>query len=97
MEHIKYYLDFNFAQLGIVSFVFTHNLSNSPETYLIVLLIDERPGTLFHVIIRICDVKRPKHILLENVKGLKTIRHGNTLKTIIKKLTGNLFIGNWYN
>ena len=49
---------------------------------------DDTRGTLFHDIIRICDVKRPKHILLENVKGLKAIRHGKTLKTIIKKLTG---------
>ena len=48
---------------------------------------DDTRGTLFHDIIRICDEKRPKHVLLENVKGLKTIRHGNTLKTIIKKLT----------
>tara|TARA_B100001559_G_C16496928_1_gene621301 strand:- start:1330 stop:2289 length:960 start_codon:yes stop_codon:yes gene_type:complete len=44
-------------------------------------------GTLFHDIIRICDVKRPKHILLENVKGLKTNRHGNTFKTIVSKLS----------
>ena len=45
-------------------------------------------GTLFHDIIRICDVKRPKHILLENVRGLKTNRHGKTFETIVKKLTG---------
>lgn len=44
-------------------------------------------GTLFHDIVRICDVKRPKHILLENVKGLRTNRHGKTLETIVKKLT----------
>jgi len=44
-------------------------------------------GTLFHDIIRICDVKRPKHILLENVKGLMTKRHRKTLTTIKKKLT----------
>ena len=43
-------------------------------------------GTLFYDIIRICDVKRPKHILLENVKGLKTNKHGKTLSTIIKSL-----------
>ena len=43
-------------------------------------------GTLFHDIIRICEVKKPNHILLENVKGLKTNRHGNTFRTIIKKL-----------
>jgi DNA (cytosine-5)-methyltransferase 1 len=44
-------------------------------------------GTLFYDLIRICDVKRPKHILLENVKGLQTSRHGKTLDTLVKKLT----------
>ena len=48
---------------------------------------DDTRGTLFHDIIRICKVKKPKHILLENVKGLKTIKHGSTLKTIVSKLT----------
>ena len=44
-------------------------------------------GTLFYDIIRICKEKRPKHILLENVKGLRTNRHGKTLQTIIKRLS----------
>ena len=44
-------------------------------------------GTLFYDIIRICKVKKPKHILLENVKGLRTNRHGKTLQTILQKLT----------
>jgi len=44
-------------------------------------------GTLFYDIIRICEIKKPKHILLENVKGLKTNRHGKTLSTIVEKLT----------
>lgn len=43
-------------------------------------------GTLFHDIIRICDYKKPKHILLENVKGLKTKKHEKTLETILSKL-----------
>mgnify|MGYP006077646739 CR=1 FL=1 len=43
-------------------------------------------GTLFYDIIRICKAKMPKHILLENVKGLKTAKHGKTLKTIVSKL-----------
>lgn len=47
---------------------------------------DDTRGTLFHDIIRICAVKKPKHILLENVKGLKTNRHGKTLETIVNKL-----------
>lgn len=47
---------------------------------------DDTRGTLFHDIIRICKAKRPKHILLENVKGLKTNRHGKTLSTIVNSL-----------
>lgn len=43
-------------------------------------------GTLFHDIIRICSVKKPKVILLENVKGLLTKRHESTLKKIISEL-----------
>lgn len=43
-------------------------------------------GTLFHSIIEICKVKKPKHILLENVKGLVTKRHKKTLDTIVKSL-----------
>jgi DNA (cytosine-5)-methyltransferase 1 len=43
-------------------------------------------GTLFYDIVRICKAKKPKHILLENVKGLKTNRHGKTLQTIVKSL-----------
>ena len=48
---------------------------------------DDTRGTLFHDIIKICTVKKPKHILLDNVKGLKTNRHGKTLETIVNKLT----------
>ena len=44
-------------------------------------------GTLFYDIIRICKEKQPKHILLENVKGLKTTRHSKTLKTILSNLS----------
>jgi DNA (cytosine-5)-methyltransferase 1 len=43
-------------------------------------------GTLFHNILEICKVKRPKHVLLENVKGLITKRHEKTLNTIIQNL-----------
>jgi DNA (cytosine-5)-methyltransferase 1 len=45
-------------------------------------------GTLFHDILRICKVKKPDNILLENVKGLLTKRHKHTLETIRKKLIG---------
>lgn len=47
---------------------------------------EDTRGTLFHKILEICTVKRPKHVLLENVKGLITKRHEKTLNTIIKKL-----------
>ena len=43
-------------------------------------------GTLFYDILRICKYKKPKHILLENVKGLVQKRHKNTLSTIISSL-----------
>jgi DNA (cytosine-5)-methyltransferase 1 len=43
-------------------------------------------GTLFHNIIEICDIKKPKHILLENVKGLMTKKHEKTLSIILKSL-----------
>jgi DNA (cytosine-5)-methyltransferase 1 len=48
---------------------------------------EDTRGTLFHDILRICKVKKPDHILLENVKGLRTNRHGKTLQVIVKKLT----------
>ena len=48
---------------------------------------DERGrGTLFGDIIRICEVKQPKYILLENVKGLLTGRMKATFNVIIDEL-----------
>lgn len=41
-------------------------------------------GTLFYDIVRICSVKKPKYILLENVKGL-TQRKFETTFTMIKQ------------
>jgi len=43
-------------------------------------------GTLFYDVIRICEEKRPKHILLENVKGLTTKRHKETFAKIQDEL-----------
>lgn len=43
-------------------------------------------GTLFNDIIRICEYKKPKYILLENVKGLKVGRHKATFEKIISEL-----------
>lgn len=39
-------------------------------------------GTLFYHIVRICKVKRPKYILLENVKGLSQKKFSKTFETI---------------
>ena len=43
-------------------------------------------GTLFHDVIRICEAKKPEHILLENVKGLTTKRHKETFEKILSEL-----------
>ncbi|MFH2020534.1 MAG: DNA cytosine methyltransferase [archaeon] len=43
-------------------------------------------GTLFYDIIRICEVKQPKFILLENVKGLTTNSHKPTFEKILSEL-----------
>jgi len=43
-------------------------------------------GTLFNEIIRIAEVKQPKYILLENVKGLVSKRHKDTFDKIISEL-----------
>ena len=46
-------------------------------------------GTLMYDIIRICEVKKPKYIFMENVKGLATRRFEatfNTLKKVLKEL-----------
>ncbi|WP_313503953.1 DNA cytosine methyltransferase [Kaistella carnis] len=43
-------------------------------------------GTLFYDVIRICEVKKPEHILLENVKGLTTKRHKETFEKILSEL-----------
>lgn len=43
-------------------------------------------GTLFYDVIRICEAKKPSHILLENVKGLTTKRHKDTFEKILSEL-----------
>lgn len=48
---------------------------------------DERGrGTLFGDIIRICETKKPKYILLENVKGLLTGKMKRTFDAILNEL-----------
>ena len=46
---------------------------------------DER-GQLIWDIVRICEIKKPKYTLLENVKGFATKRHKPTLDRLIEKL-----------
>ena len=43
-------------------------------------------GTLFEEIARICDVKKPQYILLENVKGLTQKKFASTFEGIKKRL-----------
>jgi len=49
-------------------------------------------GTLFHEIVRVAQIKRPKLLLLENVKGLLSNDNGKTFATVLESL-GN--IGYW--
>jgi len=46
----------------------------------------ETRGTLFHEIIRIAEVKQPKYMLLENVKGLTNKKHKATFNKILSEL-----------
>lgn len=48
---------------------------------------EDTRGTLFFDICRIVKKKRPKYLLLENVKGLLSHDNGRTFKTIITSLT----------
>ena len=46
-------------------------------------------GTLFQHIMRICEVKKPKYILMENVKGLKSKKFDETralMKQMLRKM-----------
>jgi len=49
-------------------------------------------GTMFHEVVRVARAKRPKLLLLENVKGLLSNDQGRTFGTILEEL-GN--IGYW--
>ena len=48
---------------------------------------EDTRGTLFFDIARILKAKRPRHVLLENVKGLLSHDEGRTFKTIIATFT----------
>jgi DNA (cytosine-5)-methyltransferase 1 len=51
---------------------------------------EETRGTLFFDIARIIDAKRPSAFFLENVKGLKNHKGGETLRVILKILRDDL-------
>lgn len=59
-------------------------------------LKDER-GNLFYRILDILKVKKPKYILLENVKNLKNHDNGNTIKTIISTLKKTGYTNIYYD
>ena len=48
---------------------------------------DDTRGTLFFDIARICSEKRPRYLVLENVKGLLSHDSGKTFQTILRVLT----------
>lgn len=52
-------------------------------------------GTLFADIIRICEYKKPKYILLENVKGLAQGKQKPTFEKILKELARIGYDVNW--
>lgn len=52
-------------------------------------------GTLFFEIVRLCNEKRPRHILLENVRGLLGHGHGETFQTILGFLSDAGYILQW--
>jgi len=56
---------------------------------------DDTRGTLFFDIVRICRTKKPRYILLENVKGLLSHGSGTTFQTILKILTDLGYILQW--
>ena len=48
---------------------------------------DDVRGTLFFDIARILSIKKPKHVVLENVKGLLSHDNGQTFSTILRVLS----------
>ena len=52
-------------------------------------------GTLFNDIVRIVEIKQPKYLLLENVKGLTTQKHKHTFDKIISELERVGYVVYW--
>jgi len=56
---------------------------------------EDTRGTLFHEIVRIVEVKRPKYFLLENVKGLLSHDNGRTFGIILTSLSKLGYVIQW--
>ena len=56
---------------------------------------DDTRGTLFFEIERICRIKKPRYILLENVKGLLSHESGKTFQIILKVLSDVGYVLQW--
>ena len=56
---------------------------------------DDTRGTLFFDVARILKHKKPKHFILENVRGLLSHDSGRTFQTIIKVLTDIGYLVQW--
>lgn len=61
--------------------------------------LEDKRGNLFYNIIDILEIKKPKYVLLENVRHLKTHDKGNTYKEILRRLdeTGYFVSGDIFN
>ena len=57
---------------------------------------DDERGGLFFEIARILGSKRPRHFILENVKGLLSIDGGKSFQTILKILTSMGYGVQWH-
>lgn len=56
---------------------------------------DDERGTLFFDVARILQHARPRHFILENVKGLLSHGSGETFKDIVRVLTGMGYFLEW--
>lgn len=58
--------------------------------------LNDKRGQLIHEIIRIAKHRKPKILLLENVKGLKILENGKNLKYILNLIEESGYIPNYY-
>lgn len=56
---------------------------------------DQTRGTLFFEVVRFASILRPKHLLLENVDGLRNHDGGRTLGIILSTLDEMGYVGEW--